>query len=78
LAYLYILVGVLSTVSHVVTREGLQGLFRGNSAQMVRIFPYAATQFASYEQYKVVGIIPGYTSGQPLSYKCVLWKIQPP
>lgn len=45
--------GILSTVSHVVTREGLQGLFRGNSAQMVRIFPYAATQFASYEQYKV-------------------------
>ena len=57
LASMIVSSGILSTVNRVVTREGLPGLFRGNGAQMVRIFPYAATQFASYEQYKVVGAL---------------------
>ena len=33
-------------------KEGLLGYFKGNGAMMVRIFPYAAIQFMSYEQYK--------------------------
>lgn len=33
-------------------REGILGYYKGNGAMMVRIFPYAAIQFMSYEQYK--------------------------
>jgi len=46
--------GVFSAAAHVTRREGFVGLYRGNGAQMVRIFPYAAVQFLSYEQYKKV------------------------
>lgn len=33
-------------------KEGFLGYYKGNGAMMVRIFPYAAIQFMSYEQYK--------------------------
>ena len=32
--------------------DGVGGLFRGNGVQMLRIFPYGAIQFASYESFK--------------------------
>ncbi|XP_059139155.1 solute carrier family 25 member 16-like [Physella acuta] len=44
--------GVFSTLSHVISREGFKGLYQGNGVQMLRIFPYAAIQFLSYEQFK--------------------------
>jgi hypothetical protein len=53
---LVLFLGIISTLAKVVNREGLRGLYRGNKAQMVRIFPYAATQFSSYEYYKKVNI----------------------
>ncbi|CAH1795269.1 unnamed protein product, partial [Owenia fusiformis] len=46
--------GVLSTIKGVSVKEGLVGLYKGNGAQMVRIFPYAAIQFMTYEQYKKI------------------------
>ncbi|KAK0049120.1 graves disease carrier protein [Biomphalaria pfeifferi] len=46
--------GVFSTVKHVVLKEGFIGLYQGNGVQMLRIFPYAAIQFLSYEQLKKV------------------------
>lgn len=32
--------------------EGFRGLYKGNGAMMVRVYPYSAVQFLSYEQYK--------------------------
>ncbi|XP_060521259.1 solute carrier family 25 member 16-like [Cylas formicarius] len=44
--------GVFKGLRHIVKREGPLALYKGNGAQMVRIFPYAATQFTSFEIYK--------------------------
>jgi len=34
--------------------EGIRGYFKGNGTNVVRIAPYSAVQFASYEKYKQV------------------------
>lgn len=46
--------GVFSGLRHIVRRESFFALYKGNGAQMVRIFPYAATQFTAFEIYKKV------------------------
>lgn len=38
-------------------QEGLTGLFKGHSATLLRIFPYAAIKFLAYEQVRAV-VIP--------------------
>lgn len=44
--------GVVSGLRYIVKKESAWALYKGNGAQMVRIFPYAATQFTSFEIYK--------------------------
>ena len=44
--------GVFKGFSAIYRKEGFLGYYKGNGAMMVRIFPYAAIQFMSYEQYK--------------------------
>ncbi|XP_045120241.1 graves disease carrier protein homolog isoform X3 [Portunus trituberculatus] len=44
--------GVVSGLKNIVARENVWALYKGNGAQMVRIFPYASTQFTSFEMYK--------------------------
>lgn len=46
--------GVFSGLRHIVRKESFFALYKGNGAQMVRIFPYAAIQFTSFEIYKKV------------------------
>lgn len=44
--------GVLSALRKIWVEEGIKGMFRGNGVNCLRIIPYSATQFASYEQIK--------------------------
>lgn len=46
--------GVFSGLFNIVKKESFIALYKGNGAQMVRIFPYAATQFTAFEIYKKV------------------------
>lgn len=50
--------GVFSGLKEIIYREHFFALYKGNFAQMVRIFPYAATQFTAFEIYKKVREIP--------------------
>lgn len=44
--------GVFTGFMAIYKNEGFRGYYKGNGAMMLRIFPYAAIQFAAYEQYK--------------------------
>ncbi|KAF3483321.1 mitochondrial carrier protein [Arthroderma uncinatum] len=49
--------GVASAMKSINHDEGIRGLFKGHSATLLRIFPYAAIKFIAYEQIRAV-IIP--------------------
>uniref|UniRef100_A0A2K5C6Y8 Solute carrier family 25 member 16 n=1 Tax=Aotus nancymaae TaxID=37293 RepID=A0A2K5C6Y8_AOTNA len=44
--------GVFSALFAVPRKEGFLGLYKGNGAMMIRIFPYGAIQFMAFEHYK--------------------------
>jgi len=44
--------GVIGTVRKVVEEEGVRMLWRGNAPNCIRVFPYAALQFWTYDYYK--------------------------
>ncbi|KAG7209550.1 hypothetical protein KM043_015630 [Ampulex compressa] len=44
--------GVFSGLKEIIRREAFFALYKGNFAQMIRIFPYAATQYTAFEFYK--------------------------
>lgn len=50
--------GVVIAMRDINRAEGARGLFRGHSATLLRIFPYAAIKFQAYEQIRAV-MIPG-------------------
>lgn len=45
---------MFSTLKAVPQKEGYLGLYKGNGAMMVRIFPYGAIQFMAFDNYKKV------------------------
>ncbi|SPN97554.1 probable coenzyme A transporter [Cephalotrichum gorgonifer] len=47
-------VGVAATLKDIYRNDGPTGLFRGHSATLLRIFPYAAIKFLAYEQIRSV------------------------
>lgn len=44
--------GVFGAVKMIYERSGFLGLYRGHSATLARIFPYAAINFAAFEKFK--------------------------
>ncbi|KAI1934035.1 coenzyme A transporter [Ophidiomyces ophidiicola] len=49
--------GLASAIKTINQQEGIRGLFKGHSATLLRIFPYAAIKFLAYEQIRAI-IIP--------------------
>ncbi|KAI6759276.1 hypothetical protein HG530_009956 [Fusarium avenaceum] len=58
-------VGVASAMKDIHQYEGLMGLYRGHSATLLRIFPYAGIKFLAYEQIRAV-IIPDRAHETPM------------
>uniref|UniRef100_A0A1A9W1P6 Mitochondrial coenzyme A transporter SLC25A42 n=1 Tax=Glossina brevipalpis TaxID=37001 RepID=A0A1A9W1P6_9MUSC len=46
--------GAVQFLKHTYTKEGVFALWRGNSATMARIVPYAAIQFTAHEQWRKI------------------------
>ncbi|KAI8071216.1 mitochondrial carrier domain-containing protein [Gongronella butleri] len=44
--------GIIPTLKKIWTEEGFRGLMAGNGTNVIRIIPYSASQFASYEYFK--------------------------
>ncbi|GAD91812.1 carrier protein LEU5 [Paecilomyces variotii No. 5] len=57
--------GLVTAMRDIKRNEGLPGLFKGHSATLLRIFPYAAIKFLAYEQIRAV-IIPSRDKETPL------------
>lgn len=51
------LTGVFSALCAVPKKEGFLGLYKGNGAMMVRIFPYGAIQFTAFDRYRKVKLV---------------------
>lgn len=56
--------GVATAMKDIYGQEGTRGLFRGHSATLLRIFPYAGIKFLAYEQIRAV-IIPSKNHETP-------------
>lgn len=44
--------GVVSGLKKIIQNESIRGLYKGNGAQAIRIFPYSGIQFFSFDIYK--------------------------
>ncbi|PGH03314.1 hypothetical protein AJ79_07392 [Helicocarpus griseus UAMH5409] len=56
--------GVVRAMKDINTHEGVRGLFKGHSATLLRIFPYAAIKFLAYEQIRA-RVIPSHNMETP-------------
>ena len=46
--------GVIGSLKHIYINDGIKGFFRGNGANMCRIFPYSAIQLSVFPKYKTL------------------------
>jgi solute carrier family 25 phosphate transporter 23/24/25/41 len=46
--------GIVSSLVQMGREEGIRGYFKGNMSNIVRVVPYSAVQFVSYEEFKTV------------------------
>jgi len=61
---------IFNAFKAIYRNEGFLGYYKGNGAMMVRVFPYAAIQFMSFEQYK--RLLKPYFSQEHLHYSKLL------
>ncbi|CAK7568721.1 MAG: coenzyme A transporter [Sporothrix epigloea] len=57
--------GVAHALRIIYTQDGVMGLYRGHSATLLRVFPYAAVKFIAYEQIRSF-VIPRKEHETPL------------
>lgn len=57
--------GVVTAMRDINQQNGMRGLFRGHSATLLKIFPYAGIKFLAYEQFRAA-IITGPAQETPL------------
>lgn len=55
----------MTAIKDIYLQDGGRGLFRGHSATLLRIFPYAGIKFLAYEQIRAV-VIPHHSNETPL------------
>ncbi|ETV66723.1 hypothetical protein H257_16824 [Aphanomyces astaci] len=58
--------GMAQSLRKIMVEEGWRGMFKGNGANCVRVFPYTAIQFAAFERLRPVLAEPGATDLSPL------------
>ncbi|CAK4625010.1 hypothetical protein LEN26_013479 [Aphanomyces euteiches] len=58
--------GMVQSLRKILVEEGWRGLFKGNGANCVRVFPYTAIQFAAFERLRPVLAEPGKKDLSPL------------
>ncbi|KAI9883984.1 MAG: hypothetical protein M1823_004231 [Watsoniomyces obsoletus] len=56
--------GLATALKDIYHQDGARGLFRGHSATLLRIFPYAGIKFLAYEQIRAI-VIPGKDQETP-------------
>ncbi|KFH43739.1 Mitochondrial carrier protein-like protein [Hapsidospora chrysogenum ATCC 11550] len=56
--------GVATAMKDIYAQDGSRGLFRGHSATLLRIFPYAGIKFLAYEQIRAL-VIPSKNHETP-------------
>jgi len=59
---------VLSSMNKIIKSEGYLDLWKGNTATLIRVYPYAAIQFLSYEQFKKLIITDHTKKPHPLEH----------
>ncbi|KAH7160944.1 mitochondrial carrier domain-containing protein [Dactylonectria macrodidyma] len=57
--------GVATAMKDIYRQDGIMGLYRGHSATLLRIFPYAGIKFLAYEQIRAI-IIPRRSHETPM------------
>jgi solute carrier family 25 (mitochondrial carrier protein), member 16 len=57
--------GVFTAIRDINRQDGIRGLFRGHSATLLRVFPYAGIKFLAYEQFRAA-IIPSKSKETPV------------
>lgn len=56
--------GLVRSLRFILNKEGIPGFFKGNGASVIRVVPYAALHFMTYEQYRL-WILDHHPSASP-------------